>query len=66
MRFPLNIHPYLNHLIRERYQLNITEFIHENDNASVYINGIFTTKGDARENPDIFKFNTTESERGKV
>jgi hypothetical protein len=37
-----------------------------NDNASVYINGIFTTKGDARENPDIFKFNTTESERGKV
>ncbi len=66
MRFPLDINPYLNTLIRERYKLNITEYDNTNDNITMYINGIFATKREARENPDIFKFNTTENERGKV
>lgn len=66
MRFPLEVQPYLNSLIRERYHLNITEFDIEDDNTTVYINGIFTTRRGARENPDIFQFNTSENERGKV
>ncbi len=66
LRFPLSIHPYINTLIRERYKLDIKPYDNENDNTSIYINGIFATRREARENPDIFKFNTTESEKGKV
>ncbi|CAF3935186.1 unnamed protein product [Rotaria sordida] len=65
MRFPLSRHPYLNQLIRERYKLNITEFSSPDDNAYTYINGILTRNKQARENPDMFQFNTSASERGK-
>jgi monoamine oxidase len=68
MRFPLEVHPNLNTLLRQRYnhKLNITEFYNWNDNAYLFLNGIFATMKQARENPDIFQFNTSESERGKV
>ena len=66
MRFPLGIQPYTNTLIRQRYQLNTTEFMNSNDNAYVYINGISATFRELRENPDVFKYNTSENERGKV
>jgi monoamine oxidase len=66
MRFPLIVQPYLDFLLRERYKLNITEFFNSNDNAYTYINGIFATNKQARENPDMFHFNTSQSERGKV
>ncbi|CAF0895065.1 unnamed protein product [Rotaria sordida] len=66
MRFSLDAQPYLNHLVRQRYKLNITEIISSNDNAFKYINGIFATHKQARENPDIFQFNTSQNERGKT
>ncbi|CAF4820775.1 unnamed protein product [Rotaria sp. Silwood1] len=66
MRFPLEAQPYVNTLIQQRYKLNITEFFNSNDNAYVYINGIFATIREARENPDMFRFNTSQSERGKT
>ncbi len=68
MRFPLEVHPNLNTILRQRYKdkLNITEFYSGNDNAYVFVNGIFATIKQARENPDIFQFNTSENERGKV
>ncbi|CAF3085735.1 unnamed protein product, partial [Rotaria sp. Silwood2] len=66
MRFPLGAHPYLSKLIRERYKLTITEFPGGDDNAFTYINGILATNKQARENPDMFQFNTSSSERGKV
>ncbi|CAF3602232.1 unnamed protein product [Rotaria socialis] len=66
MRFPLDQHPYLSHLIRQRYQLNVSEFPGPDENAYTYLNGILTTKKQAQENPDIFQFNTSQSERGKT
>ncbi|CAF1007962.1 unnamed protein product [Rotaria sp. Silwood1] len=66
MRFSLDVHSYLNTLIRHRYNLKTAEFAQSNANAYTYINGIFTTMREARENPDIFGFNTHQSERGKT
>ena len=66
MRFPLDSHSYLNHLIRERYKLNTTVFVGSNDNTFAYINGIFGTIKELRENPAIFGFNITSNEQGKV
>lgn len=66
MRLPLDAHPYVSHLVRERYKLNITEFFNYNPNAYAYINGIFATLKEVDENPDIFRFNTSKSERGLV
>lgn len=66
MRFPLDSHPLLNDLIRNRYHLNISEFINFDENAYIFVNGILATNKQAQENPDMFKFNTSQSERGKV
>ncbi len=66
MRFLPNIQPYINTLIRQRYKLNVTEFVNSNDNGYVYLNGIRATLREVRENPDIFKFNTSKNERRKV
>jgi monoamine oxidase len=66
MQFPLGAHPYVNQLIRERYKLPITQYSSSDDNAFTYINGILATNKQARENPDMFQFNTSSSERGKV
>ncbi|CAF0793632.1 unnamed protein product [Adineta steineri] len=66
MRLPLDTHSYLNTLIRERYKLNITPFANSNDNAYAYVNGIFGTMKELRENPIIFKFNMTKNEQGKT
>ena len=66
MRFLLDVQFYMNTLIRQRYKLNVTEFINSNDDAYVYINDIRATFREFNENPDIFKFNTSQSERGKV
>ena len=56
----------MNTLIRQRYKLNTMEYDNQNDETFIYINGVFTTKREARENLNIFKFNTTENEQGKV
>jgi monoamine oxidase len=66
MRFPLGTHPYLNSLIRQRYKMNITEFSNFNENIYTYINGTFAIKKQAHQNSDMFQFNTSQSERGKV
>jgi monoamine oxidase len=66
MRFLLDIQPYVNTLIRQRYKLNTIEFVNSISNAYVYLNGIRATIREVQENPDIFKFNTTKNERGKV
>jgi hypothetical protein len=66
MRFRLGTNPYLNYLIRERYKLNITEFLNYVINVDTYMNGIFSTKKQANQTLDIFQLNTTESERGNV
>ncbi|CAF1285717.1 unnamed protein product [Rotaria sordida] len=65
MRFPLDAHPYLNNLIRNRYKLSITETSSYDEHAYIYINGILVTRKQANENPDIFQFNTSQNERGK-
>jgi monoamine oxidase len=66
LRFPLAIQPYLNNLLRERYRLNITELVNSIDDAYVYINGIWATFRQVSQNPDIFKFNRSQNELGKV
>ena len=66
MRFPLDSHSYLKHVIRERYHLNTTSFAGSNDNAYTYINGIFGTMKELRENPERFQFNFTLNEKGRV
>ncbi|CAF3771139.1 unnamed protein product [Rotaria sordida] len=65
MRFPLDAHPYLNNLIRNRYKLSITETSSYDEHTYIYINGILVTRKQANENPDIFQFNTSQNERGK-
>ncbi|CAF1046519.1 unnamed protein product, partial [Didymodactylos carnosus] len=66
MRFSLDTQPYLNTLIRQRYKLNITEFSNFDENAYTYINGIRATNKQAHDNPNMFQFNTSQSERGKT
>jgi len=66
MRFPLDNHPYVNSLIRERYKMNITKFLDFNENIYKYTNGIFTTKKRAHQNSDTLQFNTSPREREKV
>jgi monoamine oxidase len=66
MRFPLDNHPYVNSLIRQRYKMNITEFSNFNENVYTYINGIFAIKKQAHNYSDMFQFNTSQNEREKV
>jgi monoamine oxidase len=66
MRFPLDAHPYLNTMIRYRYQLNITDFPSYDPHTIAYINGISGSVKQANENPDMFGFNVSATERGKV
>jgi hypothetical protein len=66
MRFPLDMHPYLDSMIRQRYKLNITSFFNFNENIYTQINGIFAIKEPAHKNSNIFQFNTSESEGEKV
>ncbi|CAF1283605.1 unnamed protein product, partial [Rotaria sordida] len=66
MRFPLNAHPYLNTMIRDKYQLNVTEFPSYDPNTIVYINGISVTMKQADENPDLFGFKVNITEKGKT
>jgi hypothetical protein len=66
MRFPLDAHPYLNTLIRNRYQLNVTEFSSYDPNTIIYINGISATTRQANEHPDLFGFKVNITEKGKV
>ena len=66
MRFPLEMQPYLNHLLRQRYNLKLSEFVNSNDNGYIYMNGIRVRVNEFFDNPDVLKFNVTESERGKV
>ncbi len=66
MRFPLDIHPYLNTMIRNRYQLNVTEFSSYDPNTITYINGISATMKQANELPDLFGFKVNITEKDKV
>ena len=65
-RFQLGTQPYVNSLIRERYKMNITEFLNFNENVYSYINGIFATKKQAHKNSDIFQLKTNQNEQEKV
>ncbi|CAF0790255.1 unnamed protein product [Adineta steineri] len=66
MRFPLDVHPYLNYMIRNQYQLNITEFSSYDPNTIAYINGISATVKGAEDNPDLFGFKVNTTEKGKT
>lgn len=65
-RFPLPAHAFLNHLLRERYKLELSDYPVSDENAYTYVNGILVTNKEASENPDIFQFNLNENEQGKV
>ena len=66
MRFPLDMQPYLNRLIRQRYVLNVSEFVNSNNNGYIYMNGIRVRMREFDANPDVLQFNVTESERHRV
>jgi monoamine oxidase len=66
MRFPLDVHPYLNQMLRGRYQLNLSNFPSYDPNTIAYINGISATLKQADKNPDLFGFDVNTTEKGKV
>lgn len=66
MRLPLSLQPYVNHLVREKYNLTIDEFYDSSNSGHVYIKGISTNFRDLNKNLGIFGFNLSESEMNKV